>query len=249
MKRRADITTRKQAQLTRTAVLQRAGEEFARYGYVHATLRNITDTSRGCLYFHFTTKENLARAVIDEGFARFQSGCAQRMGAHNRAAEALIEFSYALAGYGRDDPAIRAAFRLLLEIGDYRGTAHLSIFDTWSAQCRQLLSRTIVEGDVHKDTDPDELGPLLVEIAYGVRLHTTATAIGLPQTMAVAWRLLLPALTDPAKAQYLRKFAARRVMSVPVHRTGGPAIHRPGYGRSSDTQIRKGHPDTRYRRR
>ncbi|UZG59622.1 TetR/AcrR family transcriptional regulator [Rhodococcus opacus] len=215
-------------------MLHRAGEEFAEHGYVHTTLRSITDASRatrGSLYFHFASKQNLARAVIDEGLARFQSACAQPLRAHNRAVEALIEFTYALAGYGHGDPAIRAAFRLVLEIGDYRGTDRLSIFDTWTAQCRHLLNQAIAEGDLHEDADPYELGPLLVQIAYGVRLQTTDKATDLlPHPMTVAWQLLLPALTDPANAQYLRQFAARRVVSVPVHGNGDPAGHRSGHG-------------------
>lgn len=63
----------KRAIATRQAVLVAAAEVFNRMGYVNAGLQEIISESgvtKGSLYFHFSSKEQLARAVIDEGCAR-----------------------------------------------------------------------------------------------------------------------------------------------------------------------------------
>ncbi|WP_054247526.1 ScbR family autoregulator-binding transcription factor [Rhodococcus opacus] len=208
--------TQRRAHLTRSALLQRAAEEFDRHGYVLATLNSISgksSTTKGGLYFHFPTKEDLARAVIDEGFRRFERACAQRMATHFRALETLIDLSYVLAAYGRDDPLLRAAFRLLFEIGDYRGSREApSIFETWTLHCRNLILAAGEEGDLRAGIDPDELAEVLVEMAYGARVLAAATgALDSPtHRITAGWALLLPTLTEPAAATYFRQFAGRR---------------------------------------
>ncbi|MBC2644546.1 MULTISPECIES: ScbR family autoregulator-binding transcription factor [unclassified Rhodococcus (in: high G+C Gram-positive bacteria)] len=209
------IRTQKRGQLTRTAVVHRAAEEFDRHGYIHATLQDIVDAvgvTKGGLYFHFTSKEHLARAVIDAGFTRLDQIFAERMNTQTSAAEALIEFTYALAADHHSDPTIAAAFRLVLEIGDYRGTAPTTVFDRWTQTCRELVRRAGAEGDFREDIDSDELARFLVEAAYSVRLHAGSPGpeASPAQQIPVMWRLLLPGLTDPATGQYLCQFAARR---------------------------------------
>ncbi|ELB88315.1 TetR/AcrR family transcriptional regulator (plasmid) [Rhodococcus opacus] len=196
-------------------MLQRAAEEFDRNGYLHTTTNNITDasyTTRGGLYFHFKSKNELARAVIDEGLTRFDQACTQCIESHPRALEALIEISYLMANYGRDDPMIRAAFRLVFEIGDYHGTERVAIFEEWAMLGRDLAHRALTEGDLREGGDPEDIGLLMMEVAHGTRRLAEATddVVNLPCRMTSAWRLLLPALTDPSKERYFRQFAARR---------------------------------------
>nr|WP_271211686.1 ScbR family autoregulator-binding transcription factor [Rhodococcus wratislaviensis] len=213
------VVMQKRAQITRDTVLQHAAREFASQGYVHATLNGIigsSGTTKGALHFHFSSKETLARAVIDEGLTRFERTYAQRIESHSRAFELLIEISYAMAGYGRDDHVIRAAFRLVTEIGDYRGGSRTVAFDNWITTCRELARRALTEGDLRDDSDPDELGLLLVHMAYGIRLLSEASENPdhLLEGIATSWQLLLPALVDAPKEEYFRQFAARRLWSV-----------------------------------
>jgi AcrR family transcriptional regulator len=82
------IVMQKQARITRDTVLQHAAREFASQGYVHATLNGIignSGTTKGALHFHFSSKETLARAVIEEGLTRFERAYAQRIESHPRA--------------------------------------------------------------------------------------------------------------------------------------------------------------------
>ncbi|MFC9360767.1 ScbR family autoregulator-binding transcription factor [Rhodococcus sp. NPDC057014] len=209
------IKTRKRGQLTRDAVVQCAAEEFVRNGYVQATLENIlvgVGATKGGLYFHFKSKEQLARAVIDAGFTELDQICTGRMKPYTSAVEALIEFTYAFAHDRSADPMIGAAFRLVLEIGDYRGTTPNTVFEDWTQTCRELVHRARAEGDLRADVDAEKLAPLLVDAAYGVRLHAAVPGNqGTPaQQMTVMWRMLLPGLTDPATGRYLCQFAARR---------------------------------------
>ncbi|MCZ4590480.1 ScbR family autoregulator-binding transcription factor [Rhodococcus opacus] len=210
----------KRAIATRQAVLVTAAEVFNRTGYVNAGLQEIISESgvtKGSLYFHFSSKEQLARAVIDEGCARLDAACSQQFDSRTPALEALIGISYVLIDPSNNDNLMLAAFRLLNEMGDFRGTGHV-VFDQWTSTYQALAARAVEEGDFRADTNPDAAGRLLLEITFGTRLLAVATDTlrELPERMTTAWKVFLPGLVDDAKVDYFSQFAARRLSSYLV---------------------------------
>lgn len=66
------MVRQERAEATRDSVLRGAAGVFLRLGYANASLSEIiaeSQVTKGALYFHFGSKEELARAVIDEGSA------------------------------------------------------------------------------------------------------------------------------------------------------------------------------------
>jgi AcrR family transcriptional regulator len=94
----------KRAEITGAALLRAAAAVFARVGYADARLNTITtraQVSKGALYDHYSSKEDLARAVIEAGSARFQLACRPFLTSRIPAFEALIGISSLLV-----DPAV-----------------------------------------------------------------------------------------------------------------------------------------------
>ncbi|WP_237726844.1 TetR/AcrR family transcriptional regulator [Rhodococcus jostii] len=140
------IVIQQRARVTRNSVLQRAAEEFDRNGYVNTTLEIITGHSgvgKGAVYHHFTSKPALADAVISEGMNRMGHLRSRLIRRHPRAVEALIELSYTLADAGRREAMVRAAFRLVREIGDSSGHLRTTTIHTWTEAFRGLVERAI----------------------------------------------------------------------------------------------------------
>ncbi|MFC9835480.1 TetR family transcriptional regulator [Rhodococcus sp. NPDC127530] len=223
------IVIQQRSRGTRNSVLQRAAEEFDRHGYVRTTLEMIIGQSgvgKGAVYHHFSSKPDLAGAVISEGMNRMDHLRTQQMRRHTRAVEALIELSYTLADMGRGEAMVRAAFRLVREMGDSSGRFHTatSTIHTWTETYRGLVERAIAEGDIRADLDPGEVAEVLVAVAYGAQLHATATGIldaGARQ-VDESWRVLLPALTTPVDGTYFLRFAQRRTpVATPTGDTPG----------------------------
>jgi AcrR family transcriptional regulator len=209
------IVIQQRARVTRNSVLQRAAEEFDRNGYVNTTLEIITGHSgvgKGAVYHHFTSKPALADAVISEGMNRMGHLRSRLIRRHPRAVEALIELSYTLADAGRREAMVRAAFRLVREIGDSSGHLRTTTIHTWTEAFRGLVERAIAEGDFRAGLDPQEVAEVLIAVAYGAQLHATGT--GIPDAGArqvdESWRVLLPALTTPEDETYFLHFAHRR---------------------------------------
>ena len=210
----------KRAIATRQAVVAAAAEVFNRLGYVKAGLQEIiaeSGVTKGSLYFHFSSKEQLARAVIDEGCATLESACSQQFDSRTPALETLIGISYVMIDPSNNDDLVLAAFRLLNEMGDFRGTGNV-VFDQWISTYQALAARAVEEGDFRADTNPDEAGRLLLEMAFGTRLLAAATDTlrELPERMTTAWKVFLPGLVDDAKVDYFSQFAARRLSSYLV---------------------------------
>ncbi len=58
------------ARRTRAAIVESAAAEFSKRGYAAASINAILEHSnatKGAMYFHFDSKEDLARAVLEEG--------------------------------------------------------------------------------------------------------------------------------------------------------------------------------------
>ncbi|WP_280424646.1 TetR/AcrR family transcriptional regulator [Nocardia carnea] len=62
------------ARRTRAAIIRSAAVEFGKSGYAAASLNRILEGSRatkGAMYFHFDSKEDLARAVLESAVERY----------------------------------------------------------------------------------------------------------------------------------------------------------------------------------
>ncbi|WP_435277928.1 ScbR family autoregulator-binding transcription factor [Rhodococcus yananensis] len=203
------------AEVTREAVLRGAATIFMRLGYANASLSEIIDeagVTKGALYFHFGSKEELARAVIDTGVERFGEAVQMRLRQRGPALESAIETSVLNVDLSESDAVVRAMFRLIVEIGDYRGD-ETRPFDRWIEAMRELMTRAKDEGDLADHVDVETLSTVLLQSLIGAR--TVAEALGrgdrLTEQIEGMWSVMLPAIVPDGKADYFLQFVARRL--------------------------------------
>ncbi|MBJ8340480.1 MULTISPECIES: TetR/AcrR family transcriptional regulator [Antrihabitans] len=204
------------AEITRDSVLAGAADVFLRLGYANASLSEIiaqSNVTKGALYFHFGSKEELARAVVDQGSERLNEACKGFFDSRVPALEACIGISYVIADLTQNDPMVAAMLKLNHQIGDYRGTQGDSIAAFWEKTHRILAERAIEQGDLESDLDPEVVGMLWQELTAGV--HVVAVGTDSVDQMAARmerlWYFLLPSLVPKEKLSYFREFAARRL--------------------------------------
>lgn len=203
------------AEVTRESVLQGAATVFVRDGYADANLGAIIEeagVTKGALYFHFGSKEELARGVIDAGHLRFAAAAASRMDRRSPAFETMIDLSVLHVDMSESDPVVRAMFRLLFEIGDYRGTEHRP-FEVWQQTLEDLGRRAAEEGDLVESISPRAVSLLMLEQAMGARVVANAleTTERLAEQTGAMWRMTLPALVPEGKLEYFKQFVERRL--------------------------------------
>lgn len=208
------VARQARAEITRDAVLTGAAEVFLRLGYANASLNEImaqANVTKGALYFHFGSKEELARAVVDLGIERL-AAARDRLADNAPALEVCISYSYLVADLALRDRMVASMLALNHQIGDYRGTSSQNMLAVFIHEHSLLVKRAIVEGDLRPDLDPESAARLMQEVTAGV--HVIALGTGeleqMPARMERMWFHLLPSLVPEGKLGYFREYAARR---------------------------------------
>ncbi|MEU1374824.1 ScbR family autoregulator-binding transcription factor [Streptomyces triculaminicus] len=179
---------------TRWAILEAAGKVFDEWGYEAATIAQIlaqAEVTRGALYFHFSSKEDLARGVLDTAVTT-EGVLPQEL-----KLQELVDASLLLAYRLTREPLLRASLRLSV---DPRARA---LFGTrwpdWIEVLAELLRQAGANGETLPGVDPVQVARLLVGSWTGVQLVSDAVPQEgeLVHEIAALFRLVLPAIVVP----------------------------------------------------
>ncbi len=187
------------AQATRLAILTAAAEHFARNGYYATSLDRVLADSggtKGALYFHFASKEALARAVIAEMVQRWGSLRVQVSERGLDPLSALLALVDEVIARLIDSPLARGGTRLLNDLpmrpDDTNGHYAFGERDVLA-----LLTEAARAGLLREGVEPALVARQLVALLSGHR--QISDALGnrqdLWQRVDEAWNLLLPAIS------------------------------------------------------
>ncbi len=214
------------AQATRLAILTAAAEHFARDGY-HATSldRVLADSggTKGALYFHFASKEALARAVITEMVRRWGTLRARVSARGLDPISTLLALVDEVIAQLIDSPVARGGTRLL---NDLPMREH---YDFGERDTLALLTEAARTGLLREGVDPELVARQIVALMAGHR--QICDAVGdrqdLWRRVDEAWSLLLPAIgTDAWLANWRATHWASRLRPPALDDEGGLGDHR-----------------------
>ncbi|MEU8779709.1 ScbR family autoregulator-binding transcription factor [Streptomyces sp. NPDC048606] len=126
---------------TRRRLVFAGAEMFHRNGYANATLGEIAGAAgvtKGALYFHFASKDELADAVQQRGCGLLHEAVRGLREAGASPLQALIDMTHWLARTLHEDPAIPASFRITKECAGQQ-PAVVDFHGTWLAAVYGLL--------------------------------------------------------------------------------------------------------------
>lgn len=202
------MVTQSRALVTRDAILRGAAEVFGARGFGLASIADIAAAAgltKGALYFHFASKDELAHAVIAEQHRRTMEASAAIVAEGRPALETLVLLSRSLGRQLLEDPVVQAGIRLTTDVA----TADQPIvepYDDWFRALEDLTRRAIEEGDVAESVDPGMFAHLLSPAFTGVQL-VSATLTGradLLQRVRELWVILLPGIVAEGRLDALR---------------------------------------------
>jgi AcrR family transcriptional regulator len=204
---------------TRETILLAAADTFDTFGYEGARLSEIVDracTTKGALYFHFQSKEELAEMLV--GLQRQATSDAMAAIAQAPASplEKLVMTTHELARQVMEDRIVRAGIRLALEANPRTDAALRALaeeysaetgsrlrfsppLDDWVEQFRLLLGQGVAAGEVRAEIDIDVAAQLLVGAYVGVQLlsNLRTERKDLHERLHDMWRVLLVGIVDP----------------------------------------------------
>jgi AcrR family transcriptional regulator len=190
------------ARATRLAILTAAGEHFARNGYHATSLDTVLADSggtKGALYFHFVSKEALARAVIAEMVQGWGGLLVQVSSRGLDPLSALLALLDEVIAWLIDDPIARGGTRLLNDL-PMPGQDAYGHYGYGERDALALLTQAGQAGLLRKGIEPALVARQIVALLAGHR--QICDAIGdrhdLWQRIDEAWTLLLPAIATDA---------------------------------------------------
>ena len=164
--------TRKGA-ATRAFLLQIAAEEFADRGYADTTMAQLIARSgltKGAFYFHFSSKEQLALAVIEEKQRHWIDSVLQAISAEPTAFDQLRAAALALVKIHRD-PSVFSVSRLTRDLARVAAVRDVvrDHMRTWVGLVAGLIREAQAEGDLPETVDADDLAAVLVATTDGLK--------------------------------------------------------------------------------
>ncbi|WMX45694.1 ScbR family autoregulator-binding transcription factor [Streptomyces roseicoloratus] len=177
---------------TREVLLRAAAEVFGEVGYPGASITKIIDragVTTGAVYFHFRSKEGLARAVIQEQAADldFPEG--------EPGLQHLLDLTLYLASELQRNTLLRAGVRLAVEQSE-AGLQEYSIYEWWAERFGEELDEARGRGELLPDADTGAFASTLVAAFTGAQIMSQLASgrADLPRRITSMWRCLLPGL-------------------------------------------------------
>ena len=194
-----DGRTRQQRALaTRAAIIEAAAGEFDERGYTGASMDAVAERAgltKGALYFHFTSKADLAGAVIarqHEVSRQYGEAAAAR---GTTPLEVLMWMSQGLASQMVHEVVVSAGIRLSTEPAT-ADVARQDPYTDWIAVVTGLVRQAVDAGEVDPAWEPDLVGRVVIPAYTGVQTVSDVLAdrADLYDRLRELWTVLLAAI-------------------------------------------------------
>ncbi|MEU6995760.1 ScbR family autoregulator-binding transcription factor [Streptomyces sp. NPDC046465] len=191
------MSKQERATRTRTALILSAARLFERYGYVKASLDEISSgagVSRGALHFHFESKAALADAV-EHTAATTLHHTAHNLPHHTNPIQTLIDLSHRMIHLLHHDITVRAGFRLNT---DTSPRTPLNLRHQWHTCIHHHVTQAAHQHSLAPHISPDALTNIIVATTTGLETLARTNPTWLtPTPLTHFWQLLLPTITNP----------------------------------------------------
>ncbi|MGR6975183.1 ScbR family autoregulator-binding transcription factor [Streptomyces cynarae] len=194
---------------TREAIIRGAAAVFDEYGFNGASINRImhrAGVSQGAMYFHFKSKEDLARAVMNAQ----PSTIVPQL--DSQGLQRIVDMTFVWAWQIQRDVLLRAGVRLTNE---QEGTSvrDASPYLDWARILELTMTQAQQEGEVRKSVNVREFCEFLVSACTGMQMFANAVSSrqDLPDRVVAMWRILLPGVATEGIAESInldvRRFA------------------------------------------
>jgi AcrR family transcriptional regulator len=191
------VARQQRAEESRRKLLRAAAEVFDERGFALATLSEIHNRAgltKGALYFHFGSKEELAAAVVEQE-ADWYAEAPQ----DGPPLQTVIDLTHGFALALIRDVRIRASARLVLEhtYTEPDGSSHRA----WAERLAGLLTLAREAGDVRPEIASDAVAELIVGSFLGIQILSQlfTDRADLEQRITLFWQSMLPGLVPQAR--------------------------------------------------
>ncbi|MGW0736632.1 ScbR family autoregulator-binding transcription factor [Streptomyces sp. NPDC002851] len=181
---------------TRASLLRAGAEVFGERGFAGASVTNIAaraGLTLGAMYFHFHSKEALAREIVTNQPAQVVPP--QESEGLQHAVDITLTWAYKLL----DDPMLLAGARLVMD-QEFFIEPEQNSHHQWTQVLCQDFAVARRKRQLRAGVDEEALARLVVNACTGAQMHARMESghRDLPQRVEEMWHCLLPALAVPS---------------------------------------------------
>ena len=186
------------AEITRQAILDGAARAFDSAGFGITSLSDIAQeagVTKGALYFHFPSKEALAKELMGDQF----DIASVVEGTERPGVQTAIDLTHRMAYDLRTSVRVRAGIRLVIELGSFTDP-NPTVYNKWIETVRDCLAPAQGRGDVRPEVNVTDIAVYVVGAFAGVQIMSQVRMgrEDLHHRVADMWTFLLPGIV-PAR--------------------------------------------------
>ena len=187
---------------TREAVLTAAGMAFAESGFLGTSMADIfarAGVTKGALYFHFASKEELANAVIAGEEEAASQIVKDVLSTDAPPLQKAIDITFRWAMEIQSNPIARAGVRLIIEQGTYTEPMREPYLQ-WADIMVDLLGSAQERGELERTVDTKGMAEFVVSAFTGAQIVSQVISAheDLVRRIQVMWQLLLKGMLPPS---------------------------------------------------
>lgn len=192
------VARQERAIRTREKIVVAAAAVFDEVGYEAATISQIlkkAGVTKGALYFHFASKEELAQEVLATQVNAVPTVKEQELTLQSAIDEALL-LAYLL---GEGDPLVRGSVRLTVEQGALDGLDRQVPMRAWVKRSEEMFAKAKADGELLPDTDVPSIARVFVGCFTGVQVlsHILTQHRDMVQRVSDLYRHLMSSIAVP----------------------------------------------------
>lgn len=181
---------------TRQTILTAAAKIFEENGYQAATISQIltaAGVTKGALYFHFSSKEDLAQGVLTEQEPRIP------VPERTSKVQEIVDTTMLHAHRLQTDPMVRAGVRLTMD-QQANGLDRSRPFLNWAEHGTALFQQAQTQGELLPHVNPTETAHLIVASFAGIQSMSQAVSNYQDLTIRTSalMRHILPSVVIPS---------------------------------------------------
>lgn len=213
------MARQERAERTRKLILDAAAKVIDQQGFNGASLSDIlaeAGVTKGALYFHFSSKEELAQALVEEQYTVEEPF----LDLDTVGVQTAIDLCHEMAHNLLTNVRVRAGIRLVVEanLADPMPEAYMRWIDVLHGWLKNAQRR----GDLRKELDPRDVANWVSGTFLGIQVQSQVLTgrADIHQRVTDNWRIALPGLVPPRR---LARFVPSGTVRYDTYDTGASA--------------------------
>jgi AcrR family transcriptional regulator len=216
------VVIQARATATRQRIIDAAVELFTDYGYAETGLKDLVakaDTTTGAFYYHFTSKEDVARAIMDQGWPKAVVVLQNCLHGPNPGLEGVILMSFSLSALLKSDKSVWLSNHLNQAFGQLSEQGR-QVFKDHAQDFIALVAGAIRPGDILPDVTPLDVGNMVWITIHGCHLLSDAVMDDVIDRLKRSWHMLLGSIVPAESLSYFEQFVIRAAQEHGQQRAG-----------------------------